>query len=367
LADAGNNFSLALKSETIFRTKLIQPFPKPTPMSFFRVFVCRSLLLCFIFFRGFSLFADAIPPTIQNVHSGNSLLNEGSVKEDLVIKISGLDTALLRQPLYLYVNDKPFAALKAKTQLYHSDQALVFELGKTSDSLWSQFYSFKSTSVPVRMDIGTDKSKLTESTKPNFTLLMSNKWLFIISSIISTLFFAVFLFYVFGKRSMLKDESTAVNKPYSLSRFQLAWWTGIIVIAYIMIYSLKQDLNVITLSAVGLLGISVAATAFARTIDFSQQNNATSRHQDEESEGFMLDLLSDENGISIHRFQSFVFTILFGVFFIYRVVKDCSMPELGTMELGLMGISSGTYVAVKSLENKATPAAALAPDPKAKI
>ena len=301
---------------------------------------------------------SALPISIVSVHTEASLKNEGSLKEDLLIKFTAADSQVLKQPLILYINDKPYPALKAQTNILHTDNTLIFELGKVNDTLWSQFYSFKNLKAAVRIDVGTDRAKLTSSTKPNFMFLMSAKCVVTTGHIICILFFFLFLFLIFGKRSMLKDESCAVNKPYSLARFQLAWWTFVIVVSYILIYALKEDMNIVTTSALALLGISVTATGFARTIDYAQQNNDSGRHQNEESEGFLLDLLSDENGLSIHRFQNFVFTILFGLIFLYRIFKDCRMPEFGNMELALMGISSGTYVAVKSLENKAAPGTA---------
>ncbi len=59
------------------------------------------------------------------------------------------------------------------------------------------------------------------------------------------------------------------------------------------------------------------------------------------------DLLSDDEGISFHRFQMFVWTIVLGVIFVRSVLQDYVMPEFDTTLLGLMGISSGTYIGFK--------------------
>ena len=56
------------------------------------------------------------------------------------------------------------------------------------------------------------------------------------------------------------------------------------------------------------MGISVGTTFAAGTIDNNQ--NPITRHQNEPSAGFFIDILSDENGISIHRFQNVVWTII---------------------------------------------------------
>ncbi|MGH8477238.1 MAG: hypothetical protein ACRER2_15980 [Methylococcales bacterium] len=70
------------------------------------------------------------------------------------------------------------------------------------------------------------------------------------------------------------------------------------------------------------------------------------------SEGFLRDILSDGNGYSFHRFQIFAWTILLGVIFISSVYNGLTMPEFSATLLGLMGISSDTYIGFKFPEQK---------------
>jgi hypothetical protein len=76
----------------------------------------------------------------------------------------------------------------------------------------------------------------------------------------------------------------------------------------------------------------------------------TMTHQ---SKNVIEDLISDANGISLHRFQIFVWTIVLGVVFIGSVIRELTMPEFGATLLALMGISSGTYLGFKFPEKKA--------------
>ena len=57
--------------------------------------------------------------------------------------------------------------------------------------------------------------------------------------------------------------------------------------------------------------------------------------------------------MSIQRFQMFVWTLILGIIFVVSVYKDLSMPEFSGTLLGLMGISSGTYLGFKFPEKKA--------------
>jgi len=65
------------------------------------------------------------------------------------------------------------------------------------------------------------------------------------------------------------------------------------------------------------------------------------------SENFIKDILSDDNGISFHRFQIFVWTIVLIIIFLTRVYDILAMPTFDGTLLALMGISSGTYIGFK--------------------
>jgi len=70
------------------------------------------------------------------------------------------------------------------------------------------------------------------------------------------------------------------------------------------------------------------------------------------SAGFLRDILADATGYSFHRFQIFAWTIVLGGMFISSVYNQLTMPEFSATLLGLMGISSGTYIGFKFPEEK---------------
>lgn len=70
------------------------------------------------------------------------------------------------------------------------------------------------------------------------------------------------------------------------------------------------------------------------------------------SSGFLRDILSDSSGYSFHRFQIFAWTIVLGIMFLSSVYNSLTMPEFSPTLLGLMGISSGTYLGFKFPEKK---------------
>jgi uncharacterized membrane protein YhdT len=70
------------------------------------------------------------------------------------------------------------------------------------------------------------------------------------------------------------------------------------------------------------------------------------------SRGFLQDILADANGYSFHRFQIFAWTIVLGIIFVSSVYNRLTMPEFSATLLGLMGLSSGTYIGFKFPEQK---------------
>ncbi len=194
--------------------------------------------------------------------------------------------------------------------------------------------------------------------------------------IFAILFFSIIIFD--KKYCMLRDISRAPgHQPYSWARVQLAWWTVIVLSSFIAILWDKGVAPTLNSSTVILLGISAATTATARVIDISDQESLNRRHQDDFGKNFFLDILSDQNGVSVHRFQTIVFNAVFGTWFIHAVLNnlindDCSMygydaglladclktkinyimPPITDNNLILLGLSSATYAALKMTENK---------------
>jgi uncharacterized membrane protein len=80
--------------------------------------------------------------------------------------------------------------------------------------------------------------------------------------------------------------------------------------------------------------------------------DAQSRLENPVSENFVMDLLTDANGITLHRFQIVIWTLILGCLFVYGVYRDLAMPEFSTTLLALMGISSGTYLGFKIPERQ---------------
>jgi hypothetical protein len=60
-----------------------------------------------------------------------------------------------------------------------------------------------------------------------------------------------------------------------------------------------------------------------------------------------LDILSDANGVSFHRFQVAAWTLVLGIIFLIKVWELLAMPDFNGSLLALLGISAGTYLGLK--------------------
>lgn len=252
-----------------------------------------------------------------------------------------------------------------------------FDLDRTADSdrswhvLLAEPVSFtKKISVSVgskgRLAFPTDVNDFELEIVPQVELV-----LFVIGLLLTT----GLAIYLAKSTPILRDRVPglpAEQAPYSLSRFQLAFWSFLVIAAYVFIWLITEELDTITGSVLALLGIGSATALGASIIDQGKtgvvavSNPANPGAPDNPvvpvtpaapipSKGFLQDVLSDSQGISLYRFQLFAWTLVLGVIFCASVYNGLEMPQFSTTLLGLMGISSGTYLGFKVPEPETTP------------
>lgn len=172
--------------------------------------------------------------------------------------------------------------------------------------------------------------------------------------------------FMLKARETDKYKEMAFNKiprPFSLARTQFAVWTTIISSIYLS-YLLKHCMTAETFklsnntTTLALLGISAGTTMLSGIIDTTQGTDASTtapRHQNAPSVSFWVDILSDEKGVSIHRFQNVVWTVVAIIMYFYGLPAGydaCKLPVLDGTILTLAGLSSAAYLGLKINENK---------------
>jgi len=150
-----------------------------------------------------------------------------------------------------------------------------------------------------------------------------------------------------------RERANTTLGPFSLARTQMAFWFFMVISAFVLIWMITGDTDTITEGVLVLIGISAGTALGATAIDSSKRATTKQPLPGEGSRGFLNDVLGDGSGLSFHRFQIFVWTMVLGFVFCKNVLGHLAMPEFGTNLLTLMGISSGTYLGLKLPEQQA--------------
>jgi hypothetical protein len=225
-------------------------------------------------------------------------------------------------------------------------------------------------------------------------------------------------FLVWGhakRRATLRDnllpQLEPARQPYSLGRWQMAFWFTLIFTSFLFLFILLWDTNTISTQALSLMGISGGTALAAAAVDAVKDSPADAANrglqalglasyddvlrvrqevmmrQDELKElpasseerrsqlqleiqdrdailrtyadkiqpfvshGWFTDITTDLNGTTLHRLQVFCWTIVVGCIFLINIYRELSMPDLNTTLLTLMGISGAGYVGFKIPES----------------
>jgi hypothetical protein len=189
---------------------------------------------------------------------------------------------------------------------------------------------------------------------------------------------------------------SAGRLPYSLGKVQMAFWFSLVLASFLFIWMITGNFDIITTGVLGLIGISATTALGAVTIDDNKSQAAITdilelRKQraalDAEIKAlpvadpaipakklqltdldktiakkeaslqiktvhFLDDILTDANGISFHRLQMFIWTLVLGVIFVYSVWASLIMPDFSATLLTLQGITAGTYLGFKFPEKQ---------------
>jgi hypothetical protein len=196
------------------------------------------------------------------------------------------------------------------------------------------------------------------------------QWFFAILAFVILTLMWIACFYFSKKDSLCKDVSfdrsgnriKSQDSPYSYARTQLLWWTMIVLSCYVFFFGITGELAPLNVTSVLLLGFGAVVYGAGKIIDNRQiAESKGTRNQDyggqnKEPPDFVKDILSDDNGISIHRFQAAFFNVAFGVgfigFFIKGLInKTYPFADFTEWQFALIGISSATYLGLKASEN----------------
>jgi hypothetical protein len=255
--------------------------------------------------------------------------------------------------------------------------------------------------LAISIASNTDK-QVYESTAVTTISPYTHYWYYIVGIFLCLLAAIV---YLAAKTTLLRYTAGASSvaaqlAPFSLGLVQMAFWFFLAVASYVYICVSTLQIHIPMGSVLGLLGISASTGLAAVAVDIrknsmveKQKNTLIAERaglvewvEDPRSvsvtpgsaaekellekkarlaevdaliaqqptatlgattKGFFQDILTDGDGVSFHRFQIAIWTLVLGSVFVWDVYRNMSMPEFDASLLTLMGISSGTYVGFK--------------------
>jgi hypothetical protein len=345
--------------------------------------------------------------------------------ETLIAQERCLEKNGSERSIILYLDHRPLLDVVANPPSDPTQNVLMFPMIRTEGSreVWTYLLGRpRMKDRVVEVSVGIDDQFAVPSVASVNLRVIPRGWFYF-----WLLIFGLFAvgFVILARRSdLLRDPVSALpgaRPPYSLSRVQAAWWFFLIFASYLLIGMITGDFATsITGTVLVLLGISAGTAAGSAFIDASKTTPVTqaqdaaraaalqanlkvveqrvtslagevrtngdpvkanelavraSEHKDKlsklrkltnQSEGFLLDILSDTNGVNFHRFQMMAWTVVLGIIFGSQVYRDLAMPQFSETLLALMGISAGTYLGLKIPESpSADPTAPALVDPPA--
>jgi hypothetical protein len=185
----------------------------------------------------------------------------------------------------------------------------------------------------------------------------------------SVALFLIVVFVILVRKNLvglLRDTSIlpVAQRSFSLASTIIFYWTALIVLSICYLGIVNDSMPQIDNGVLILMGIVAGTTTAGKVIDANQsQDPNIARSQDTTpSSGFLTDILSDSNGVSVSRFQTVMFNLIYGCVFVAFVISQCKLYDFPPQTLTLLGISSGAYALLKIPENTpptVTPAAVI--------
>lgn len=285
--------------------------------------------------------------------------------EDVItVEVEGLDVLLAKaqcanptKKILLFLDGRPVKGATPYPPADPGKNLLMFELKRSEEAreVWTYILGeSKWTPRPTKLSVGLEDEYAVNSLATISLIVIPQGWFFFWAAVFILLLIAFWLLAV--KTDLLRDTTpepvgTNERKPYSLARTQAAWWCFLVLASYLFIGMITGDFGTtINSTVLGLLGISAGTVVGSAFVDAGKdvpppQPNPVPYVP--KNKYWWVDILSDANGVSFHRFQIAAWTFVLGIIFLIQVYKVLAMPAFNGSLLALLGISAGTYLGLK--------------------
>jgi hypothetical protein len=258
--------------------------------------------------------------------------------------------------IVLFLDGRPVKEVTSFPPTDPDKPFVIFPLKRTEQSreVWTAILGNPTWNPrQLRVSVGLEDEYAVESNARIWLEVIPHGWFMLWLCVFAGLLIGFLALAV--QSDVLRDPGRplagGVRKPYSLSRTQAAWWLFLVLASYLFIGIITGDFSTtITGTVLGLLGISAGTVVGSAVIDAGKPPTPAlpgTPASPPQNEYWWMDIISDANGVSFHRFQIAAWTFVLGLIFITQVYKVLAMPTFDGSLLALLGISAGTYLGLK--------------------
>lgn len=314
--------------------------------------------------------APPVPPPVRPVVT---------LRDQIAVHVAGLATLMAREKcspasgkVVLFLDGRAMPSVTPYPPVDPASETLQFVLDRSDAALdalsrdaWTHLLgrpSLEPHTVSVSVGLQNDYPLRSDWAVRLQTIPAGGFWAWVVLLVLLGCIFLALAVRSDVLRDIGPQPAANARKPYSLAKMQAAWWFFLILASYLFIGLVSSDYGTtITGTVLSLMGISAATAVGSATIDVSRPAGAdagagaavlATTAASETKGHWWLDILSDDHGVNFHRFQMATWTLVLGVIFVHEVYAGLAMPVFDNTLLGLLGISSGTYLGLKTTGEK---------------
>ena len=226
---------------------------------------------------------------------------------------------------------------------------------KTINELVRRDFESLKNKQPLKLGLGTVDKKITIDGKVVEFKFFNEVYGTIV--FIAAVILAIAFFIYLVKIKAIDESST--NPEKSLRKFQLLFWTIIIMFSYFTLWLILHDAPILPPNVLILLTISLATTGISTVIQSVKGSLGTGAVAGQvtytpATNGIRGLLVNQNNEFAISRLQYLIFTLMFGAAFISSAIFEFRIYDISAQQLTMMGISAAGYVGVKAVKNDPT-------------
>lgn len=326
----------------------------------------RNLALTFFLMSTLAVQAQVYPSRVSATPKVTGVSGNIRIGQTIIIDVENLSQWSVNHDawkLVPYLNGHPLAGVYPKV-VDLSRNSLQFHLSRTEESsaTWSTLFLHPVFHRPVTLSVGLVGQAPFETVFDRdhaVALVVVPQRRGLVALIVALAVFSVTTYLMF-RTSFIRERGPHLplrKRRYDLGLFLTTFWLVIVATSYFCIWLITDDSH-LPPTALALTGFSSIAAVVsylkqARPLDAWTDSGAV-HTGDKQSRpvNFFANILSNNNGYSLPRFQLFMCNVLLGIIFVSFVFDNLALPHFSHSLLALAGLSTSIFLGFEIVGRK---------------